>query len=716
MESSDNPRRRNRRIHSCLACRQRKLRCNRQQPCSNCSRSDRECIFLRLDSEHQVRKKLATFKEQSALLAKSLEQDVVIATPAKMTSGSLEESEDDLLITSFDLALLGIQDATYDHEEDDGSDDDRYDLGFRFGKMRMNERVGGFFHPHMADELSAFLDETTGTGTPRAPNLDNLSVAEKDLYFGPGPSFIPPQSGFLFSPSCSTPISDWFPPRDMADTLMQQYWEAVHPVVRIVHRPSIEWRHRAFWEAIDTGARPSAALRALTLAMFFTAVVSMPMHQVLHQFGIPQQVLQKRLQFHTENALKGAKLLSTTRLETLQAFVLYLIPMCRSEISRAHSALVGMAVRLAESMGLHRDPGGSQYSAIESHVRRLVWYQVCFLDLRTSEVQGPRVAIRPGDFSVELPLNLDDNQIMDKEQGGSRMWTEMTYTRIRFECQEMQRKCLLLRIQLEQKKLPLSQVLKQIESFRQHMESQYNPILSQTNLTPLQSAAKHLMTLLISRLYTAVLHQLYRSLVREPPVRLRQLVVTTGIQQLESSMALETIPQLQPWSWYSQAYHQYHVSMLLLLEVYLRPTGSEADRIWSCLEYVYTTTSPASEDHDDLGSRRRKARSLLTALRDHLDIYCRIRRARVPAQSRGSSHVDIKRSPSTVPDRKSPLGDAVATWGICRSIFDGPTIADRLATDGSLAGPTESLPRAPFVDYGWAEWDTLHRNILDGTF
>jgi hypothetical protein len=47
--------------------------------------------------------------------------------------------------------------------------------------------------------------------------------------------------------------------------------------------------------------------------------------QVLHQFGTPQQILQNQLQLETESALKNARLLSTTRLETLQAFVLYLV-------------------------------------------------------------------------------------------------------------------------------------------------------------------------------------------------------------------------------------------------------------------------------------------------------------------------------------------------------------------------------------------------------
>ncbi|KAF4210534.1 hypothetical protein CNMCM8980_002406 [Aspergillus fumigatiaffinis] len=115
----DNPRRRNRRINSCLACRQRKLKCNRQQPCSNCARAGRECALLRLDSQHSVHKKLAIFKEQTALLEKCLEQDTEIAKSTKLGPGSPEEDDDDLLVTSLELALLGIQDVAYNHEEDD---------------------------------------------------------------------------------------------------------------------------------------------------------------------------------------------------------------------------------------------------------------------------------------------------------------------------------------------------------------------------------------------------------------------------------------------------------------------------------------------------------------------------------------------------------------------------------------------------------------------
>lgn len=36
---------------------------------------------------------------------------------------------------------------------EDGDDDDLLDLGVRLGKMRINERIGGFFRPRISEEV-----------------------------------------------------------------------------------------------------------------------------------------------------------------------------------------------------------------------------------------------------------------------------------------------------------------------------------------------------------------------------------------------------------------------------------------------------------------------------------------------------------------------------------------------------------------------------------
>lgn len=43
---------------------------------------------------------------------------------------------------------LAVQDAAYADEADDVED-----LGFRIGRMRIGERIGGYYRPRLADEV-----------------------------------------------------------------------------------------------------------------------------------------------------------------------------------------------------------------------------------------------------------------------------------------------------------------------------------------------------------------------------------------------------------------------------------------------------------------------------------------------------------------------------------------------------------------------------------
>ncbi|KAL1970102.1 hypothetical protein VTN77DRAFT_6507 [Rasamsonia byssochlamydoides] len=308
--------------------------------------------------------------------------------------------------------------------------------------------------------------------------------------------------------------------------------------------------------------------------------------------------------------------------------------MCRDAISRAHSALVGAAIRLAECMGLHRDPTEYNHPPVETHVRRLIWYQLCFLDLRTAEVQGPRACIRREDFSTQFPLNLDDADLVTGKSSDAQEWTDMTFSRIRFECQEMIRVVFVDRLRLEKKTISITQALGKVESFRKAMYAKYGPFFSGPQQTPIQRAAAVMMSLMINRLYILLLHRYHTSVTVRIPDRLRQVLLSTGTQQLEDAIELETSPDLQRWNWYSRAYHNYHTALLLLMEVYYHPMRREADRIWRCLDYVYETPSAPLQQNitrrELVEHRERKARMILTQLRDRMSVYRAMRKMKYP--------------------------------------------------------------------------------------
>ncbi|KAL1970101.1 hypothetical protein VTN77DRAFT_6506 [Rasamsonia byssochlamydoides] len=333
-------RRRNRMITSCLECRRRKLKCDRLHPCTNCSKVKRDCVFLAPSLDSAARLKLTELKERMGSLERSLEEEVAARhsqRPAKEEPLS-DAAAEPVSIPDDEKNLEPTRMATQDAVYEDEADEDLVDLGFQFGKMRMTDRVGGFFRPRLADEISTSLDDDDGADRNHSDALASSGLQEFSSrgtsvsFLDPGPTFIAPRSDMIFGSSNQDhTLLDFLPTKAAADKLMQQYWDAVHPVARIVHRPSFEKRYEQFWEDITQGIEPKPSLQAVVFAALFTAVVSMPEHAVLSQFGVSQQGLLENFQLGTETALGKAHFLRTTKIETLQAFVMYLVGLCHGD-------------------------------------------------------------------------------------------------------------------------------------------------------------------------------------------------------------------------------------------------------------------------------------------------------------------------------------------------------------------------------------------------
>jgi hypothetical protein len=311
------------------------------------------------------------------------------------------------------------------------------------------------------------------------------------------------------------------------------------------------------------------------------------------------------------------------------------VAICRGEVSRGHSALTGTVIRLAECMSLHRDPTSYSSSAVEIQVRRLVWHQICFLDLRTSESTGPRIQIRHGDYDTRLPLNIDDEDLDRAANGESWVdvskdrshFTTVTITRMRFECYEMQRFILSERPKLEQKradgtrKITLVSLLSRIHSFKAAMEKTYLPMLSKS--VPLHALASEIYGILSDRLYIQLLQKYLTSDRSKLPGRLRQLVMSSAVTALEHSMVIEQQPALSTWSWYIGAIQQYHPALLLVNELYTAHNEPEVEaRIWRCMDFAFGL--------EPGGSNVEKFRFILEELVKKSSMYTSMKRVRAP--------------------------------------------------------------------------------------
>lgn len=330
-------RRRNRMITSCLECRRRKLKCDKSHPCVNCTKGHRDCVFLAPALDQASQLKLTEIKEKVGSLERLLERDV---GRAPSSSGHLshtdrvlpDDADDDLPGAEDEKELmvtpLAVIDAAYDDDAD--AEDDMLDLGIQIGKMRLTERIGGFFRPRISEELehsfiTASQDEIT-RGKHLDPGPQFASMPTSYDYLKPGPDYIAPTSGFFFGQGNNqASLIDFLPSRLAADRLIKQYFSAVHPVATIVHRPSFEKEYEAFWDQVSLGIEPPASVQTVVFAAMFSGVVSMDESDIIRDFGVSKESLVENFKLGTETALGRAHFLRTTKVETLQAFIMYLV-------------------------------------------------------------------------------------------------------------------------------------------------------------------------------------------------------------------------------------------------------------------------------------------------------------------------------------------------------------------------------------------------------
>lgn len=118
-----------------------------------------------------------------------------------------------------------------------------------------------------------------------------------------------------------------YPSEAHRSILFDIYFENVHPLCRILHRPTATALLSSSEELFDpnTGRLKFGSLEAITFAIFLAAVTSMPSIDCMARFGQERNQLLAQYKQSTEIALAQADYLNSMEIVTLQAFVLYIV-------------------------------------------------------------------------------------------------------------------------------------------------------------------------------------------------------------------------------------------------------------------------------------------------------------------------------------------------------------------------------------------------------
>jgi hypothetical protein len=289
--------------------------------------------------------------------------------------------------------------------------------------------------------------------------------------------------------------------------------------------------------------------------------------------------------------------LNTNEIVTVQALVLFLVCVRRHDDTRFVWSLTGLALRIAQSLGLHRDGAAFGLSPFDTEMRRRLWWQVCILDHRASEDHGSDPSILDYTFDTKYPLSINDDDLDPSateapvpREGVS----EMTFCLIRFEICSLTRKLTYNPLgdtpcQLAGKKeLSLEEKEELIRNCAKHLEKTYLRYCEDAG--PLYWVAATVARLIIAKMSLIIYHPLTQpgkpnSLSQD----IKDRLFMTSIEIIEYSRILESEASTKQWGWLFHTYIQWHAIAYILGELCQRPNSAIVERAWRAIDSVFST-------------------------------------------------------------------------------------------------------------------------------
>ncbi|KAI1863438.1 uncharacterized protein JN550_009549 [Neoarthrinium moseri] len=348
--------------------------------------------------------------------------------------------------------------------------------------------------------------------------------------------------------------------------------------------------------ARNIGAIPRD-FEALMFAIYSTAIMSLSDHECNQRLGEARKSLLSRYVSCTKVALSRTRFMGTTSLVVLQALVLHLHSVRDTHEPRAVWSLTGVAVRIAQGMGLDRDGALLGLPPFETEIRRRIWWLLKTHDFRTAELCGVDKFrdIRVDAESSKWPTNANDDQLrpgMPSLENGPDKLTDAVFISVKCELFKLAigRGDHLRRAGLTPSELCAtgSDAENTDQSFAKIEELLETRYLRYCD----PSQPLHLMTMLLARsamnfIRFLIHHPRRWANVDQTPVIERQAVWDLSIKILEQHSMLQSNPMLKQFAWYAPYFQQWHAVIHVLDTLRASPDTAGTEKAWNLVASTY---------------------------------------------------------------------------------------------------------------------------------
>ncbi|PGH07654.1 hypothetical protein GX51_01663 [Blastomyces parvus] len=432
----DTERKRRRPAVSCVLCRRRKIRCNRQTPCSNCVRSKNSSCIYENDLAPTPRRNLAPSQksqqpnhsapvaESSVFVNGSMSPDrpvspIVSSSTTPFTTPSqlsyevgylknrvkqLEErlsqvnpkataspgstATSTLNIETTSSSLVGT--FSVHHESCPSGETPAINRGLLHKTRLFGQSHWGNTTVQILRELFEIIEPHIQNGSKLTSGMQRCKLLARVIKSH-------------WTPPWPTPLKFDLPQKEIADKLVDCYLRTTETVYRILHIPTFKRDYEEVWlnVAPDT-----------TFLVQLKLVLAIGASTYDEKFSMRASAV--RWVYEAQVWLAEPEFKARLNTQVLQANILLLIARQTASIGASLVWIsAGSLIRSAMLLGLHRDPTFLPESTVFAiEMRRRLWNTILEIALDSSIDSGAPPLISLGSFDAEAPRNLDDDQLM----------------------------------------------------------------------------------------------------------------------------------------------------------------------------------------------------------------------------------------------------------------------------------------------------------------
>lgn len=264
-------------------------------------------------------------------------------------------------------------------------------------------------------------------------------------------------------------------------------------------------------------------------------------------------------------------------------------------------ALSGVAVRIAQRIGLHRDGTFLRLGPFETEMRRRLWWQVIVLDGRNAELAGAGFSIQTKMPDTKVPLNVNDEDIYPgmteppKEHTGA---TEMMFCLLRYEFGQFFKQFMETKAppksgfggimqSLTNDQLSVAERDQTIDRLQEIIENKFLRFCDPLNRTHFIAAAVARTALTVMRFKVHLPRRTHGRDEQKLSSEEMDMLFATSIKLLEyDNLGLST-KSAQGFLWHIRSHFSWDSFVFLLSELRRRTIGPQVEKAWKAVEECY---------------------------------------------------------------------------------------------------------------------------------